>query len=228
MTIRLNFIVEGQTEETFVNMVLRPHLEDFSVWASARCVETSRKGGIKHRGGIRTYEQAKRDIVRWTRQDGNSDVRFTTMFDLYGLPMDFPGYAEAHRYSSPYDCAETLESALAADISDRRFIPYFQLHEFETLLLANPQQLGSQFPNRADAIRRLISTVHLCGSPELVDGGENTAPSKRIIAGIPEYEGRKSSAGPILAGTIGLPTLRSECAHFAEWLSKLEGLVTDW
>ena len=52
MGIRLNFIVEGQTEETFVNQVLKPHLSDRSVWAYARCVLTSRRGGVKHRGGI--------------------------------------------------------------------------------------------------------------------------------------------------------------------------------
>ena len=27
MSIRLHFIVEGQTEETFVNQILRPHLD---------------------------------------------------------------------------------------------------------------------------------------------------------------------------------------------------------
>ena len=35
MSIRLHFIVEGQTEETFVNQTLRPHLAELSIsiWA---------------------------------------------------------------------------------------------------------------------------------------------------------------------------------------------------
>ena len=36
--------------------------------------------------------------------------------------------------------------------------------------------------------------------------------------------GRKASAGPIVAGKIGLPTLRSKCGHFGDWLDKLEHL----
>ena len=227
MAIRLNFIVEGQTEEAFVNTIMKPHLESFSVWASARCVETSRRWNLKHSGGITDYARVKRDIQRWMRNDRNSDARFTTMFDLYALPADFPSYADASRHPDPYDRVKAVEDALIADIADRRFIPYLQLHEFEALLLSEPQQLGTQFPGRDGAISRLASAVSLFDSPELVDGGEQTAPSKRIIAEIPEYKGRKASAGPIIAGQIGLPALRSRCEHFAEWLSRLENLDAD-
>lgn len=227
MAIRLNFIVEGQTEEAFVNTVLRNHLADFSVSSSARCVQTSRRRNLKHRGGITDYRRAKRDIEQWIRNDQNSDARFTTMFDLYALPADFPGYADASRHPDPYDRVKALEDALSTDIADRRFIPYLQLHEFEALLLSDPEQLGTQFPGRDDAIRRLASAASSFDSPELVNGGEQTAPSKRIVAEIPEYKGRKDSAGPIIAGQIGLPVLRSRCAHFAEWLSRLEVLDPD-
>ena len=227
MAIRLNFIVEGQTEETFVNTVLRSHLADFDVWTNARCVETSRQGNLKHSGGITDYARAKKDIQRWMRSDQNPDARFTTMFDLYALPADFPSYTDASRHPNPYDCVKALEDALSTDIADWRFIPYLQLHEFEALLLSQPQQIGTQFPGRHDAIGRLASAVSLFDSPELVNGGEKTAPSKRIIAKVPEYEGRKASAGPIIAGQIGLPALRSRCAHFAEWLSRLEVMDTE-
>lgn len=227
MVIRLNFIVEGQTEEAFVNTVLRSHLADFAVWSSARCVETSRRRNLKHSGGITNYARAKRDIQRWMRNDRNSDARFTTMFDLYALPADFPSYTDPSQHPNPYDRVKALEDALSTDIADWRFIPYLQLHEFEALLLSDPQQFGTQFPGRSDAIRRLAFAVSLFDSPELVNGGERTAPSKRIIAKVPEYEGRKASAGPIIAAQIGLPVLRSRCAHFAEWLSRLEVLDTD-
>ena len=227
MAIRLNFIVEGQTEETFVNIVLRPHLAVFGVFSSARCVETSRRRNVKHSGGMTDYARAKKDILQWMRNDQNSDARFTTMFDFYALPDDFPSYAGATQQSDPYDRVKALEDALSTDIADWRFIPYLQLHEFEALLLSDPQQFDTQFPGRDSEMLRLVDAVSLFASPELVDGGEKTAPSKRIIEEIPEYEGRKASAGPIVAGKIGLPTLRLRCEHFGGWLSKLENLGAD-
>ena len=60
--IRLNFIVEGQTEETFINRQLVPYLAERSIWASVRCVQTSRKRNTKYRGGLTSYAQARDDI----------------------------------------------------------------------------------------------------------------------------------------------------------------------
>jgi hypothetical protein len=62
------------------------------------------------------------------------------------------------------------------------------------------------------------------GNPELIDDGEQTAPSKRIIAQLPDYEDRKPAAGPVIAEAIGLEAIRSKCRHFNEWLTKLEQL----
>lgn len=67
-----------------------------------------------------------------------------------------------------------------------------------------------------------------CGKRTCLEGDrsdeKNTAPSKRIIGQIPEYERMKVSAAPIVAEKIGLPTLRLKCTHFAEWLCTLEKL----
>ena len=223
MGIRLNFIVEGQTEEAFVNQILSPYLAGFEVWVQVRCVQTSRSRNIKHRGGIDSYGKAENDINAWIKEDRNSDVRFTTMFDVYGLPTNFPGYKDAKQKSDSYERVKILEDALGEDISDRRFIPHFQLHEFEALLLSDPQKLDSQFDN-STGIRRLVDMVASFDSPELINDGNNTAPSKRIIGEIPEYERMKVSAAPIVADKIGLPTLRLKCKHFGEWLCKLEAL----
>ena len=224
MAVRLNFIVEGQTEETFVSRTLRPHLADRSIYVNVRCVMTSQKGGFKYRGGIANYAQVKRDIVRWMKEDRNPDARFTTMFDLYALPVDFPGFEDAARTNQPYQRVQTLEDALGMDIADPRFVPYIQLHEFEALLLSDPSMLDSQFHGYEDETRILVEMASGFDSPELIDDGSDTAPSKRIITEIPEYAGRKASAGPIVAGKIGLPTLRSKCGHFGDWLDKLEHL----
>lgn len=225
MYVRLNFIVEGQTEDTFVNQILKPHLSHFSISVSARVVTTRKKRSVKYRGGLSTYFKAKRDITLWTKQDKNADVRFTTMFDLYGLPTDFPGYNSAAAKRDPYQRVAALENALGKDISDWRFIPYIQLHEFEALILSDPRQLASQFDNCDEGIARLGTMVSRFESPEHVNDSADTAPSKRIIREIPEYEGRKVSAGPIVTERIGLSMLRSKCSHFAEWLDKLESLA---
>ena len=224
MAVRLHFIVEGQTEETFVNRALRPHLANLSIWVRARCVMTSRRRGVRHRGGIGNYAQAKRDINAWMMEDQNPDARFTTMFDLYGLPADFPSYENAVRVSNPYDCVRALEHALKEDISDPRFIPYLQLYEFEALLLSDPQKLDSQFYDHGVGIQKLVEIASGFESPEHINDGINTAPSKRITDAIPEYERMKASAGPIVAEKIGLPTLRLQCEHFGEWIGQLERL----
>lgn len=224
MDVRLHFVVEGQTEEAFVNRVLAPYLAGRRIWTKVRCVRTSRKRGIKYRGGFRNYATAKNDINAWITEDQNSDARFTTMFDLYGLPTDFPGYERAAQISSPYDRVRVLEGAMSNDITDSRLIPYIQLHEFEALLFSEPWKLGSQFPDRAAAIERLVETASGFDSPEHIDDGSQTAPSKRLINEIPEYQGRKVSAGPLVAEKIGLSRLRSKCRHFEEWLGRLEAL----
>ena len=223
--IRLHFIVEGQTEETFVNQVLKPYLGDRYIWAAVRCVLTSRRGGVKYRGGFRSYAQPQRDILSWLREDQNDDVRFTTAFDVYRLPSDFPGYGDAQAAGDPYEKVRILEAALHDDIGDWRFIPYLQLHEFETLLLSEPGQLAAHFTDGQAGIQNLVATAGQIANPELINDGPDTAPSKRIIAEIPEYAGMKPSAGPIVAEKIGLANLRLRCRHFGEWIDRLEDLA---
>ena len=225
MAVRLHFIVEGQTEARFVNQVLAPHLAELSIVADARRVQTSHKGGVKYSGGVSNYELPKRDILRWMRGDRGTDARFTTMFDLYGLPSEFPGYSDATLIADPYEKVRAIEDAFGTDINDWRFIPYIQLHEFEALILSAPEQLSARFRNRDDGIRRLAALSAQFESPEHIDDGVDTAPSKRIIREIPEYDGRKASDGPIVAANIGLPTLRQKCAHFGEWIDRLEQLA---
>lgn len=112
---RLNFVVEGETEEAFVNLVLRPHLSDRGVYASAQCVMTRKQKRSYRKGGLFHYAMAKRDLQAWLSQDHDDATRFTTMFDLYALPEDFPGFVEAKKCSNYLQRAECLEAALNAD-----------------------------------------------------------------------------------------------------------------
>jgi len=96
---RLNFIVEGQTEETFVRDNLSVHLAQFGVFVSVRCVITKLTRSAIHRGGMTTFGKARGDIERWLKEDKTAHL--TTMFDLYGLPKDFPGITSGQRASDP-------------------------------------------------------------------------------------------------------------------------------
>jgi len=222
--IRLHIIAEGQTEQTFAKTVLAPYLANFNIFVDARCVLTSKdkRAAKEYRGGLLSYEKAKKDIQNWLKEDKRSECRFTTMFDLYALPNDFPGHSEAQREADKYRRVELLESAMAQDINAPRFIPYIQLHEFEALILADPQQLEWEYLEHNGAINNLKEMVD-SQNPELINDGPTTAPSKRIIAEIPEYD--KVTAGVAVADKIGLQTLRQKCRHFDEWLTRLENLA---
>ena len=223
--IRLHIIAEGQTEEAFVKRVLRDYLGMFNIVTDVRCVETSRSSGRIYRGGVIDYGRVKRDIMRWMREDRNSDACFTTMFDLFRLPGDFPRFAEAMKYKNPYERVSEIERAFKENIGDYRFVPYIQLHEFEALILSDPSKFDVEFVDRDKAVRNLVKMCSGFASPELIDDGPETAPSKRIIKELPEYKGRKPSAGPRIAREIGIEVLRKKCSHFREWLHKLEALA---
>lgn len=222
--IRLHLVVEGMTEVRFVNRLLAAYLGESNVFADARAVETSRKGGKIFWGGGKDYELYKNDLDRWMKEDNHPEVYFSTMIDLYALPHDFPHYEEAQKITNPFRKIRDLETAFREDISHPRFIPYLQLHEFEALLLPEPNRFIEVFPTHQNEINRIIKICSLGESPELINDDPEGAPSKRIIKELPDYQGQKASAGPQIALAIGLPFIRGKCAHFNEWLTKLENL----
>lgn len=222
--IRLHIVAEGQTEETFANNTLIEHFAGFGVFADVRCVETSRTRRRVHRGGLREYAKRRGDLLRWMRQDDPAEVWFTAMIDLYRLPGDFPGARTIPRRWDPLRRVRGLERAFRRDLAHPRFIPYIQLHEFEALILSEPDRLVDQFPNRAREVEALKEDGNGFPDPEAVNDGEHSAPSKRSITRIPEYDGRKPSAGPAIAARIGVQTLRVRCTHFGEWVRWIEYL----
>ena len=93
---RLLIHVEGQTEETFVDEVLRDHLltKGYET-VGARIVGNARLR--RQRGGIRPWHSMKRDIIHHLREDPACIA--TTIVDYYGLPQEgaaaWPGRANA-------------------------------------------------------------------------------------------------------------------------------------
>jgi len=220
---RLVAICEGETERRFCADVLGPYLFGSSPWR----METRDVGGLSR------YPALRRFVAR-TLSDGrfsDHEVRFTSLLDLYHLPKDFPGRTATARHPvHPRPYALALEKAFADDLGDQRFIPHLQLHEFETMLFANPEAFASNFEDCGDAIRemkRIAADFERRSSIEHINDDPSTAPSKRIIRLIPEYEGRKPIAGPAIARRIGIPTIRAKCPHFDEWLAKLEAFCRE-
>ena len=228
---RLYIFAEGQTEQTYGDTVLKKHLAAFGVYVQGPIlIAHARKKGVTHRGGGRRYVPMKNDICRFLQQEKGPDVYFTTMIDLYALPGDFPGTSEAEELRHlPYDRVSKLEDRFAADIDDpwgrpTRFIPHIQLHEFEAILFCRPICFASFFESCQKQVERLDAISKDYKSPELIDDGKSTAPSKRIMELFPDYGGAKSVAGPRIAEEIGLEAVRSLCPHFDAWVTKLESL----
>jgi hypothetical protein len=225
----VNILVEGKTELFFVKKVLAEHLAPMNIYCTPRLIETSRghHKGRKFRGGGANYSHWKQDLLRWMKEDKKSGSRFTTMIDLYRLPRDFPDYDLSKKIMDPIKRVECLEKSLKKDMNEPRFIPYIQLHEFEALLLCEPRQFLKHYKDRTKEVNELIASCAYFASPDLINDGASTAPSKRIIDKIPEYENDKTLAGPLIAGYIGIDTLRKNL-HFSDWLDELEKLTCRW
>jgi hypothetical protein len=215
-------IVEGQTEETFVRELLQEPLAYRGVYVQVRCVETRRRRSRVYRGGITSYAKAQGDMRRWLSEDKTAYL--TTMFDLYKLPADFPGFEQAKNLSDPYQKVAYLEDRLVADLADPRFIPYVQLHEFEGLLFSDVQAIDTIL--KVHHSRSQLTTLQRIRAqfktPEAIDDGATTSASKRLQHLYTSYD--KVLFGLRIAQRIGLDTLRQECPHFHNWVSKLEAL----
>jgi len=216
----IHVLVEGDTEEKFVKDMLNPHFERLDLHLTPIKVTTRHKAGEpKFKGGVRNYGKVKADLQRLLR-DSHS-VLVTTMLDFYGLPKDFPGRQNVLQGLSCYDQVVHFEQAFATDIDDRRFLPYLALHEFEAMLFTEPSKIAARFPDH-DRLEALQSIRDQVTSPEEIDDSPATAPSKRILALLPQY--RKPTDGYIICQSIGIDRIRAECPRFNQWLKKLENL----
>lgn len=218
---RVNLIGEGFTEESFVRLVLAPFLGECGTYAVSRSVETSRRHGTIRRGGMTGYARARGDIVRWLKQDHLAFV--TTMFDFYALPKDFPGLGSMPA-GTVYDKVKHVEAALVADIGSARFIPYLQLHEFEGLLFSDVRVIDSELAIEPGDSRltELNNIVAANPTPEHINDGYMTCPSRRLVELFPRYQ--KPTDGIRISERIGIQCLRDKCVHFDEWVTRLVAL----
>jgi hypothetical protein len=219
---RILVLVEGQTEEVFVNQVVGPALAKGGVYLVPKVLTTKVvKSGRQFRGGVSKFTPLRRDLQRLLRDTGAACV--TTMLDYYGLPADFPGL-DTLPARPALQRAEHLEASLEEAIGDPRLIAYLSVHEFEALILAGLDELATTLQESPDGPRIQQLRQLLAGgrSPEEVNDGETTHPSYRIQAAFPRYQ--KTLHGRLISARIGLPRLRQACPHFGAWIDRLEGL----
>ena len=217
--IRVHIICEGQTEEMFVNELLRIPFAHRNI-----DLRPSKIGKPGHKGGNFKYARLLSDLKMRLLHD--DECFCTTFFDFYALPKSFPGQEDAKHLASAEakaDCVNfKLLEQLKKDIGEKpvlRFVPYVQMHEFEGLLFSNPEGIAKGI-GCLDLMESLLEIRDGFSSPEEINDSPMTAPSKRILKLFPKYE--KPIYGSLSAIEIGLDAIRNECRLFDNWLLRLE------
>jgi len=225
---RVLILVEGQTEETFVNEVLKDYLTRFGHAVTARVLGNARLR--KRRGGIRSWISAKNDILRHLKED--RCITVSTMVDYYGLPETgsaaWPGRAKARGLAIDQRgqaIAQALRTEVNQDMGSgfdpSRFLPFVTMHEFEALLFSDPAPFSKSL-GRPDLTPKIAQILEQFAGPEAIDDSPETAPSKRVTQIFPGYQ--KPLHGNIAVLEIGLSTIRAKCPHFSSWITSLENL----
>ena len=175
-------------------------------------------------GGVTSYDRIRRDIRRLLLSNPRA---VTTVFDVYGFPRDVPGFPNPW----PAVTAERVKQlgrAIEQDIGDPRFFAGLIAHEFEGLLFSDPNALAVTLETGAERRPSLLKALGdiraAVPTPEDIDDGPGTAPSKRLKKYWPRYN--KQRHGPLAAEQMGLAVIRKECPLFSAWVARLEGLAS--
>lgn len=216
---RLVFIVEGDTEVGFIQKCVIPYLysKGFSNPMNAQKIVTNRK--LNKKGGNVSFDYLKNDILRVA---ATKNVLITTLLDFFRLPTDFPGYTtDSHRLQ---DIENKIRNCLSGSIDSSCFLPYIQRHEIESLMFTSME--GFEFvvddSKQLDELRQIVDSYP---NPEDINGGAETAPSKRLMNIFP-YE--KTADGEMILEALSIDEIRQKCPRFNAWIKKLEdGLGND-
>ncbi len=156
------------------------------------------------------------------------DTYVTTFVDYYGI-KEWPGLELDLSKNTPNQIAMKINEATKSLVvslfpdqqAERRFIPYIAVHEFEALLFSDAQVLSRQLGISEDIILKVLSK---CGSPEAINNGPQTAPSKRLNDWSTNNKFLKTTMGITIAEKIGIEKIRTECSLFNDWLNIFEDI----
>lgn len=222
---RVNVLCEGPTEVTFTDRVLVPELAARGVYLYPQL--PGRQGG-----DVR-WPRIRRDILASLRTDRGALC--TTLIDFYGRGPGFPGEDALRQANTTATRKQALEAAMFADIAGeigeyearRRFIPYVQMYEFEALLFTGTDLLAAVLEVDNDVADSRVAAALRAdraafATPEDINDGPMTAPSKRILRVCPAY--KKVFNGAVVAGQLRIASIRAECPLFDAWVTRLEAL----
>lgn len=210
---RLYIVVEGQTEQEFVNSLIAPYLQRFNIYdVTPIMIRTSKTG----RGGFVNYLHLKNDVMKLLHSSSKSDFIVTTFVDFFRIP-EVPHRERWTSKVSHLEQALEMEKCISDDISDCRFIPYIQLHEFEALLFSSNKGFEAYFTkNEAIETQKIIEFFN---NPEDINSSPDGAPSKRLLSIKTEYN--KVIEGNLIALEIGINELLAKCPKFNLWINQL-------
>ena len=218
---RLVFIVEGETEEAFVNNILIPYFQGCGLYNPVQCYK------IKHtQGGMHKYSYVRTDVLNTIYEH---DVIVTTMFDLYALPHSFPGYNESQAIEDHLKRVEFLEAKMKEDLEMvqnqqfNNYIPYIQLHEFEALAFTSTVSFEALFEENEMNYKGICEVINEFPNPEDINDSPETAPSKRMQKLIQGYN--KVAYGISLIEYTGIETILQKCPHFRSWIYTLKASI---
>lgn len=219
--IRVIVVCEGQTEETFIRDVIAPLLVHQQIFLEARGIKTS----PGHKGGGLTYPRVRKFVLNCLKEKTNPYV--TTFLDLYALHKEFPFFSQSQNLNDVYQKVDLLEREFKQDIAvesnlfSKRFLPYIQPYEFEGLLFSDISRLIEQESDWRRSLPALQEVRNSFPSPEHINDGYDTKPSKRLERHLKTIKYIKTYHGPLAIQSIGIGRLCEECKHFSEWYQSL-------
>lgn len=215
--IRAIYIIcEGQSEEEFVNGILKPYFNSHKIYDVRPILMSTSRG---HKGGDIKYDRLKFNIDKLLNRE--TDILVTTFIDFFRLKNDFPKFEEAQTIQNKIERVGFLEEALSHAINNHRFIPYIQLHEFEGLLFASKDGFEFLPDLKPTNLKSLLSAVNEKENPEELNDGELTAPSKRLEQLIPGFDKNKPFYGGLIAEVNTINAVLDRCLRFKTWVETL-------
>lgn len=215
--IRAIYIIcEGQTEEEFVNGILRPYFNSHQIYDVRPILMSTSKA---HKGGDVKYARLKFNIDKLLNRE--TDILVTTFIDFFRLKNDFPKFEDAQAIQNKIQKIQFLEQAFAEAINNPQFIPYIQLHEFEGLLFASKDGFEFLPDLKPASLKSLLSAVNEKENPEELNDGELTAPSKRLEQLIPGFDKNKPFYGGLIAEVNTIQAILKRCIRFNNWVETL-------
>lgn len=81
------------------------------------------------------------------------------------------------------------------------------------------------FDDDAGVVEAIARIAGAHQTPEDIDDGPMTAPSKRLLDIFGPYQ--KTLHGPLTVSAIGIDRIRAVCPHFHRWLTRIEAIAAD-